>query len=199
MVSLSKYRQVKFSNFLYSVRPLVHMHNDTDTPTNVKYRKIFPVVAGLILLLALINYMSLATVRSAIRAKEIGVRKILGADRGNIVKQFTTPFQYQFLDDAFDGQHKAEDRLSNVFDVFTALTIFIACLGLFGLASFSAAQRTKEIGIRKVLAGGFCLPHSDLVVDLWDCRGRGDRDCAADGERAGGEGGDGESGELFAY
>jgi len=63
----------------------------------------------------------------------------------------TTPFQYQFLDDAFDGQYKAEDRLSKIFDVFTLLTIFIACLGLFGLASFSTAQRTKEIGIRKVL------------------------------------------------
>jgi len=63
----------------------------------------------------------------------------------------TTPFQYQFLDDAFDGQYKAEDRLSKIFDVFTVLTIFIACLGLFGLASFSSAQRTKEIGIRKVL------------------------------------------------
>jgi putative ABC transport system permease protein len=63
----------------------------------------------------------------------------------------TTPFQYQFLDDAFDGQYKAEDRLSKIFDVFTVLTIFIACLGLFGLASYSTAQRTKEIGIRKVL------------------------------------------------
>ncbi|HEV2354505.1 MAG TPA: FtsX-like permease family protein, partial [Puia sp.] len=76
------------------------------------------------------------------------VRKIYtGLDRA-------TPFQYQFLDDAFDAQYKAEDRLSRIFDVFTILTIFIACLGLFGLASFSAAQRTKEIGIRKVLGAG---------------------------------------------
>jgi putative ABC transport system permease protein len=88
MAAMTKNSHAKFAPFDYSLRALVHLHNDRDTPTNVKYRKIFPVVAGLILLLALINYMSLATARSAIRAKEIGVRKILGADRGNIVKQF---------------------------------------------------------------------------------------------------------------
>jgi putative ABC transport system permease protein len=78
----------------------------------------------------------------------------------------TTPFQYQFLDDAFDGQYKAEDRLSSVFDLFTALTILIACLGLFGLASFSAAQRTKEIGIRKVLGATVTDIVSILSVDF---------------------------------
>jgi putative ABC transport system permease protein len=88
MTSMTKNSHAKFAPMDYSLRALVHLHNDSDTPTNVKYRKIFPVVAGLILLLALINYMSLATARSAIRAKEIGVRKVLGADRGNIVKQF---------------------------------------------------------------------------------------------------------------
>jgi putative ABC transport system permease protein len=66
----------------------------------------------------------------------------------------TSPFEYRFLDEAFDAQYKAEDRLSGIFDVFTGITILIACLGLFGLASFSAAQRTKEIGIRKVLGAG---------------------------------------------
>jgi putative ABC transport system permease protein len=78
----------------------------------------------------------------------------------------TTPFQYQFLDDAFDGQYKAEDRLSGVFNVFTALTILIACLGLFGLASFSAAQRTKEIGIRKVMGATVVDIVSILSVDF---------------------------------
>ena len=63
----------------------------------------------------------------------------------------TVPFEYQFLDEAFDAQYKGEDRLAGIFNVFTVITIFIACLGLFGLASFSAAQRRKEIGIRKVL------------------------------------------------
>lgn len=62
-----------------------------------------------------------------------------------------TPFTYQFLDDAFDNQYKAEDRLAGLFGIFTAITIVIACLGLFALATFAAQQRLKEIGIRKVL------------------------------------------------
>ncbi len=61
------------------------------------------------------------------------------------------PFEYAFLDDSFDALYKAEDRLSRIFSYFGLLSIFIASLGLFGLASFSAEQRTKEIGIRKVL------------------------------------------------
>jgi putative ABC transport system permease protein len=65
-----------------------------------------------------------------------------------------TPFEYQFMDDAFDNMFKAEDRLADLIGVFTALTIGIACLGLFGLAAFSAAQRTREIGVRKVLGAG---------------------------------------------
>ncbi|UCE40746.1 MAG: ABC transporter permease [Candidatus Aminicenantes bacterium] len=61
------------------------------------------------------------------------------------------PFEYAFLDDSFDAQYRAEERLSRVFSYFAILAVFIACLGLFGLASFTAEQRTKEIGIRKVL------------------------------------------------
>ncbi|WP_336517542.1 ABC transporter permease [Pollutibacter soli] len=62
-----------------------------------------------------------------------------------------TPFEYHFVDDAFDAQYRAENNMAKIFAVFTAITIFIACLGLFGLAAFSASQRRKEIGIRKVL------------------------------------------------
>ena len=65
-----------------------------------------------------------------------------------------TPFDYQFLDENFDKMFRAEDRLADLIGVFTAITIGIACLGLFGLAAFSATQRTKEIGIRKVLGAG---------------------------------------------
>jgi putative ABC transport system permease protein len=60
-------------------------------------------------------------------------------------------FEYFFVDTNFDIQYRAEERLSRIFQIFTALGIFIACLGLFGLASFIAEQRTKEIGIRRVL------------------------------------------------
>jgi putative ABC transport system permease protein len=61
------------------------------------------------------------------------------------------PFRYFFLDDSFDAQYRADERLSTIFSYFSILAIFIACLGLFGLASYTAEQRTKEIGIRKVL------------------------------------------------
>jgi len=60
-------------------------------------------------------------------------------------------FEYFFLDQQFNEQYKADHRFGQVFAVFTLLAIFVACLGLFGLASFTTVQRTKEIGIRKVL------------------------------------------------
>ena len=56
-----------------------------------------------------------------------------------------------FMDDAFDAQYKAEDRLSKILNAFTGFAVLIALLGLFGLATFIALQRTKEIGVRKVL------------------------------------------------
>jgi putative ABC transport system permease protein len=61
------------------------------------------------------------------------------------------PFNYFFLDDSFDNQYRREERLKNITFYFSFLAIFIGCLGLFGMASFTAEQRTKEIGIRKVL------------------------------------------------
>lgn len=60
-------------------------------------------------------------------------------------------FNYFFQDEAYNRQYKAEQRLGTLFLLFSLLAVVIACLGLFGLASFTAAQRTKEIGIRKVL------------------------------------------------
>ena len=61
------------------------------------------------------------------------------------------PFDFQFLDEAYDQNYKVEDQLAGLFDLFSAVTIVIACLGLFALATFAAEQRLKEIGIRKVL------------------------------------------------
>ena len=62
-----------------------------------------------------------------------------------------TPFDYQFVDEEYGAKFKSEERVASLASVFTALAIFISCLGLFGLASFVAEQRTKEIGVRKVL------------------------------------------------
>ncbi|MEM6633365.1 MAG: FtsX-like permease family protein [Bacteroidota bacterium] len=61
------------------------------------------------------------------------------------------PFDYQFLDESFDTMYKEEERMSMVLKIFTVFTIFVACIGLLSLTSFSAQQRTKEIGIRKVM------------------------------------------------
>jgi putative ABC transport system permease protein len=61
------------------------------------------------------------------------------------------PFEYSFLDDDFQRNYEAENRLASMVSAFTLIAILISCLGLFGLATFSAEQRTKEIGIRKVL------------------------------------------------
>jgi putative ABC transport system permease protein len=62
-----------------------------------------------------------------------------------------SPIEYFFLDTVFGRRYRSEERLQRLFGYFSGLAIFIACLGLFGLASFAAEQRTKEIGIRKVL------------------------------------------------
>jgi putative ABC transport system permease protein len=70
----------------------------------------------------------------------------------NTIKQHSNfPFEYRFLDDAFDQLYKTEIRMGEIIGFFTLLSILIASMGLFGLAAFTASQRTKEIGIRKVL------------------------------------------------
>lgn len=64
------------------------------------------------------------------------------------------PYYSFFLDEFFDSQHRAEEKLGNIFRTFAVMAVFIGCIGLFGLASFVAEQRTKEIGIRKVVGAG---------------------------------------------
>ncbi|MGH7238026.1 MAG: ABC transporter permease, partial [Candidatus Saccharimonadales bacterium] len=63
----------------------------------------------------------------------------------------TMPFEYRFLDDAYNSLYASEQKTAEVFSAFSALAIFLACMGLFALAAFTTVQRTKEIGIRKVL------------------------------------------------
>ena len=80
------------------------------------------------------------------------------------------PFDYRFLDADFENQYKAQEKMGYLLTLFTGLAIFIACLGLFGLASFTAEQRKKEIGVRKVLGasvGNVLLMLSrDLIILL---------------------------------
>lgn len=72
------------------------------------------------------------------------------------------PMDYFFLDQFFNRQYESDRRFGQIFSLFTALAIFVACLGLFGLASFVTLQRTKEIGIRKALGSS----SSDVVLLL---------------------------------
>ena len=86
--------------------------------------------------------------------------RINAADAGDIITQAERkwkamatgmPFSYRFLDDSFNNMYRAEQRVGQLAVIFASLAILIACLGLFGLATFMAEQRTKEIGVRKVL------------------------------------------------
>jgi len=70
-----------------------------------------------------------------------------------------SPFEYKFASEEYDRKFHAEERIGQLSTTFASLAIFISCLGLFGLASFFAEQRQKEIGIRKVLGAS--------VANLW--------------------------------
>jgi len=230
----------------------LHSHLDSEIEANsdITYVYVFSIIALFILLIACVNFMNLATARSAGRAKEIGMRKVVGAQRNQLIRQFlgesiftavislliavvivlliipkfnqfigkgfsygsrkgqiigvvkdfhfeslhqeispivmfisstslnqisirisphnipktigflqkiwrevrpNYPFSYYFIDENFDQQYKSEEKLLQTFSYFAFLAIFIGCLGLFGLVSYSTERRTKEIGIRKVL------------------------------------------------
>jgi len=87
-----------------------------------------------------------------VRAKTGNTQQVL-ASLENLCKNINPkfPFTYQFSDQEFDKLYRSEQMVSKLSGYFAFLAIFISCLGLFGLATFTAAQRTKEIGVRKVL------------------------------------------------
>jgi putative ABC transport system permease protein len=87
-----------------------------------------------------------------VRTAEGDVTKSL-ASIENVWKEVypTQPFEYQFLDSDFNSQYRADEKRSQIFTSFSILTVIIACLGLLGLAAFTTEQRTKEIGVRKVI------------------------------------------------
>ncbi|BFP41300.1 ABC transporter permease [Flavobacteriaceae bacterium GF1] len=76
------------------------------------------------------------------------------------------PFDYYFMEDSFNNTYKSEQRLGRIFIIFTVLSIIIACLGLFGLATFNAEKRTKEIGVRKVMGAGVGQIAYRLTMDF---------------------------------
>lgn len=76
-----------------------------------------------------------------------------------------SPFDYEFVDEAYSEKFEGEERIGKLARVFAFLAIFISCLGLFGLSAYVAEQRTKEIGIRKVLGAS--------VANLWAMQSKG--------------------------
>ena len=92
------------------------------------------------------------TWNAAVRVSAANISKALQTIQ-KVWLEFETaiPIKYRFLDSDFDRHYHSEERLGKLFGIFTGLAIFIACLGLLGLASFSTQQRLREIGIRKVL------------------------------------------------
>jgi putative ABC transport system permease protein len=77
-----------------------------------------------------------------------------------------TPFDYFFLDEEFDKQYRSDEQFEEVFGVLTTFAIVIACLGLFGLVSFTVAAKTKEIGIRKILGASVYQVMNWLAFDF---------------------------------
>jgi putative ABC transport system permease protein len=73
-----------------------------------------------------------------------------------------SPFEYRFLDEILDSQYRSEIRIRNILNYFTFLAVFLSCLGLFGLTLFITEQRTKEIGVRKVVGASI----SGIVILL---------------------------------
>ena len=110
---------------------------------------------------AIIGYNSVTNFFAFVRIRPGNIPETIAMLRENwerIVPGYT--FDYSFLDEDFDKLYKSDDVLGKLLGGFSLLTIFIACLGLFGLASFMAERRTKEIGVRKVLGasvGGIIL------------------------------------------
>ena len=103
------------------------------------------------------------------------VARIQSPDLSNVLRQLeskwksfvtTEPFDYNFLDTEFDAQYRSEKRLGSIFSIFAGLSIFIACLGLFGLSAFMAERRTKEIGVRKVLGASVSSVVALLSIDF---------------------------------
>ena len=91
------------------------------------------------------RYLSVRISSEAVQNTITSIQKVWRQFMGN------QAFEYEFFDDYYDSMYRAELRTKDVFAVFTIFALFIACLGLFGLSSYTTQQRTKEIGIRKVL------------------------------------------------
>ncbi|MCB0841127.1 MAG: ABC transporter permease, partial [Bacteroidetes bacterium] len=110
-----------FESFKEALKPMIFFHSKNNSTTAIRYRSENP--------------------RELLQRVEQIWEKHAGGH----------PFEYSFMDQEFDNRFKEDQKLGSILTFFSALAIFIACLGLFALASFTAEQRKKEISIRKVL------------------------------------------------
>jgi putative ABC transport system permease protein len=105
--------------------------------------------------------------RISIRMQSDNFKETLTEVDGIFKKFFPgNPFEYFFLEDSYKRQYRDDNRFGKVVSIFTVLAIIISCLGLIGLSSYTAMQRTKEIGIRKVLGASLFNIVSLLSVDF---------------------------------
>ena len=125
---------------------------------------------------------------ASVKVRPDNIQKTLELIEESVQKHSKYPFEFQFMDSEFDKLYKADIKLGKIFGVFTFLSILVASLGLFGLAAYTAQQRTKEIGIRKVLGASvqtiiglmskdflkmvligfvFAMPIAWFAMDIW--------------------------------
>lgn len=97
------------------------------------------------------SYLSLRLNKAAVTSSEELNSLISGIRSELSILDASYPFEYSFMDQAFEQSFREEQRLAQILNIFTTMAVIIACLGLFGLAAFSAEMRIKELGIRKVL------------------------------------------------
>jgi putative ABC transport system permease protein len=102
------------------------------------------------------SYLSLKLNPTNLKSTIASIRNIIESYKPDF------PFTYYFLDDSFNNMYREDKKLGTLFGGFSLLAVFISCLGLFGLASFTVENRTKEVGIRKVL--GASLPGIFLLL-----------------------------------
>ena len=130
-------KDFNFNSVKQKIGPLLIMHNENDK--HWSYSAGFP------------SYLSMRINPASAKTSD-ELQSIIDLVKNELTKvDPAVPFQYSFMDDEFDNTFKEERKMSVVLNLFTFLAIVIACLGLFGLAAFSADQRKKELGIRKIL------------------------------------------------
>ena len=132
-------KDFNFNNLKQEISPLVIIHQNND--------KVWDYGHGP-------SFYSMRLNPQSISAKSDLDQLLLDLEKELRTVDASVPFEYSFMDQAFERTFRSEKRMGTALNVFTLMAMMIACLGLFGLAAFSAERRMKELGIRKVLGAG---------------------------------------------